>query len=131
MGPLRSSLPVAQGRLRAEVGVSWEGLGEAKLSVQWRLDTSSSPTSHLLSGLMLETQCPAAWAAPRRLAGAGFTSEGAMVTPARGPPGRGEARRLPIPWVAGRGAGPGLFRSRQPILPREHLPASPQAERLA
>ena len=33
MGPLGSSVPAAQGSLRAEVGVSWEGLREAELPV--------------------------------------------------------------------------------------------------
>ena len=96
----------------------------------WRLAPRSSPTGRLPSGLMLEMQCPAAWAVPWRLAEAGFTSEGVVFTPARGLQDAERPWCQPASWVAESRVS-GVFSSCQPVFPRGHLPASPQAERLA
>ena len=110
--------------------MSWEGLGEAELPVGWRPAPRSSPTGRLPSGLMLGTQYPAAWVVPWRLAEAGFTSEGVVFTPARGLQDAERPWRPPVSWVAESRVS-GVFSSCQPVFARGHLPALPQAERLA
>ena len=84
-------------------------------------------------GLLPPAVCPRTQCWRRRARQRGLLPEGwqGPGSPAQGPPGHGEAWRPPVPWVAGWGAGPGLFCSCQLVFPRGHLPASSQAERLA